>query len=174
MEQVSQPLWASLATIDRVCIETASVWSECARVIEHVSQPLWASLPRKWYQVWTNSAHLSRKWAQLWNLWLASQETRIATELRNAYKCRQKSKCSGSGFGSKSSNIPLEGSQKLKIATPPRARSEKKWFLPRMGMPFLMFCTPLEKYAWCVLRFRVIWPHPRWARWSRALKHARA
>ena len=45
-------------------------------------------------------------------------------------KCKQmqtnRSKCSGSEFGSKSSNIPLEGSQKLKIATPPRARSEKK------------------------------------------------
>ena len=36
------------------------------------------------------------------------------------------STCTGSEFGSKSSNIPLEGSQKLKIATPPRARSEKK------------------------------------------------
>ena len=36
------------------------------------------------------------------------------------------SKCIGSEFGSKSSNIPVEGSQTLKIATPPKARSENK------------------------------------------------
>ena len=57
----------------------------------------------------------------------SGQQTRMAiTEL---VKCKQKqtntSKCSGSEFGSKSSNIPLEGSKKMKIATPPRVRSEK-------------------------------------------------
>ena len=37
------------------------------------------------------------------------------------------------GFGSKSNIIPLDGSQKLKIATPPRARSKKKVILTEGG-----------------------------------------